>query len=277
MNAARAAKNGFNGSLDAGRINQWNRLNFNFMKLNQFSWAAGFLAMFACIASVQCSALADSTRPMAVQIDLGPLLNARVVFTQKDGRLQPADHSLDRGDSSVLITKSAAVISKAGQLNCLPDSGFFAANREHPDVQLAYGTAGDGPQVYQTTATTNTCPVPVPANHYAQLQLFFISAQGPTPISVKLSYTDGSSDKRSTTVPDFYWLLKDTDKGWFVLVGDFGKVNLKGLMTESVHHFIHGFNLDPDPAKVLQSVEITKKNSGSVLNLFGATGQLKNF
>jgi len=277
MNAARAAKNGFNGSLDAGRINQWNRLNFNFMKLNQFSRAAGCLAMFACILSVQFSTLAGSISPTAVQIDLGPLLNARVVFTQKDGRLQPADHSLDRGDSSVLITKSAAVISKAGQLNPLPDSGFFAANREHPDVQLAYGTAGDGPQVYQTIAPMKTCSVPVPANHYAQLQLFFISAQGPTPISVKLSYTDGSSDERSTTVPDFYWLLKDTDKGWFVLVGDFGKVNLKGLMTESVHHFIHGFNLDPDPAKVLQSVEITKKNSGSVLNLFGATGQLKNF
>jgi hypothetical protein len=277
MNAARAVKNGFNGSPDAGRINQWYRLNFNIMKLNQFSRAAGFFAMFACILSIQCSALADSIRPTAVQIDLGPLLNARVVFTQKDGRLQPADHSLDRGDSSVLITKSAAVISKAGQLNCLPDSGFFAANREHPDVQLAYGTTGDGPQVYQTTATTKTCSVPVPTNHYAQLQLFFISAQGPTPISVKLSYTDGSSDERTTIVPDFYWLLKDTDKGWFVLAVDFGKVNLKGLMTESVHHFIHGFNLDPDPAKVLRSVEIAKKNSGSVLNLFGATGQLKNF
>ena len=184
MNVVRAAKNGFNGSPEIGRINQWNWLDFNFMKLNQFSRAAGFLAMFACILSVQYTVLAGSTRPTAVQIDLGSLLNARVVFTQKDGRLQPADHSLDRGDSSVLITKSAAVISKAGQLNPLPDSGFFAANREHPDVQLAYGIAGDGPQVYQTTATTKTCPVPVPANHYAQLQLFFISAQGPDRKSV---------------------------------------------------------------------------------------------
>jgi hypothetical protein len=52
-------------------------------------------------------------------------------------------------------------------------------------------------------------------------------------------------------------------------------VNLNGSMTEAVHHFIHGFNLDPDPAKVLKSVTVVKKDSGSVLNLFGATGQGK--
>ena len=107
------------------------------------------------------------------------------------------------------------------------------------------------------------------------MQLFFISAQGPTPIELKLKYADGSSDELQTIVPDFYWLLKDADKGWFVLAADFGKVNLNGLMTESVHHFIHGFNLDPDSSKVLQSVQVTKRDSDSVLNLFGATGRLK--
>ena len=45
-------------------------------------------------------------KPSAVQINLGDLLNARVVTTQVDGRLQLADHSLDRGHDSVLITKS---------------------------------------------------------------------------------------------------------------------------------------------------------------------------
>ena len=246
------------------------------MKLKQLTWHGIFLGTCAGILATGFYAMADSIKPSVVQIDLGKLLNARVVFTQKDGQLQPADHSLDRGTTSVLTTQSAAEVSKAGKIVPLPDSGFFAANQEHPDVQLAYGTAGDGPQVYQTTAKTETCSIPVPTNHYSQMQLFFISAQGPTPISVKLLYADGSSDERVTLVPDFYFLLKPADKGWFVLAENFGKVNKKGLMTEYDHHFIHGFNLDPNPAKVLQQVEITKQDSGSVLNLFGGIGRLSD-
>ena len=236
------------------------------MKLQQLALAASvfFLTVFW--------AAADSGRPAAVQIDLAKLLNARVVFTQQDGRLQPADHSLDRGDSSVLITQSAAEISAAGKLNPLPDSGFFATNTNHPDVQLPYGTAGGGPQVHQSPDKAETYAVPVPPDHYMQMQLFLISAAGPTPILVKLLYADGSSDLRTTRVPDFYFLPKPADKGWFVLAEDFGKVNLKGKMTESVHHYIHGFNLYPDPARMLRQIEISKENSGSVLNLFGATG-----
>jgi hypothetical protein len=234
------------------------------------------LAGVFCVLLTSCCAAADSVQPSAVQINLGKLLNARVVFTQKVGQLQTADHSLDRGDSSVLITKSAAEVSGAGNLNPLPDSGFFAANKEHPDVQLPYGTTGNGPQVHQSPDKTEMYPVPVPPDHYIQMQLFLISAAGPTPISVKLEYADGSSDRRATRVPDFYFLPMAADQDWFVLAEDFGKVNLKGKMTESVHHYIHGFSLNPDPTKVLQQIEVTKENSDSVLNLFGVTGSLSN-
>jgi hypothetical protein len=241
------------------------------MKLHQSALAGVF-----CFLLISCCAAADSAGPSAVQIDLGKLLNARVVFTQKDGQLQMADHSLDRGDSSVLITKSAAEVTEAGKLNPLPDLGFFAANKEHPDVQLPYGTVGGGPQVHQSPAKTETYPVPVPPNQYVQMQLFLISAAGPTPISAKLEYADGSSNQRTTRVPDFYFLPTATDKDWFVLSEDFGKVNLKAKMIESVHHYIHGFNLNPDPTKVLKQIEVTKENSDSVLNLFGATGSLSD-
>lgn len=241
------------------------------MKLHQTALAGVF-----CVLLTGYCAAADSAIPSAVQIDLGKLLNARVVFTQKDGQLQTADHSLDRGDSSVLITKSAAELTGAGKLNPLPDSGFFAANQEHPDVQLPYGTAGNAPQVHQSPDKMETYSIPIPPSHYRQMQLFFISAAGPTPISVKLQYADGSSDQRTTRVPDFFFLPTATDQDWFVLAYDFGKVNRKGKMTESVHHYIHGFNLNPDPTKVLRQIEVTKENSDSVLNLFGATGRLSD-
>jgi len=130
--------------------------------------------------------------------------------------------------------------------------------------------------LHQSSDKTDTYPVPVPPDHYIQMQLFFISAAGPTPISAKLQYADGSSDQRTTRVPDFYFLPTATDQDWFVLADDFGKVNRKGKMTESVHHYIHGFNLNPDPTKVLRQIEVTKENSDSVLNLFGATGRLSD-
>jgi len=237
-----------------------------------------FYTVFTVVAGIflnGCCTSTSSETPKAVQINISSLLNARVVFTEHAVRLQPADHSLDRGNASVLITESAAKLAQSGELNSLPDSGFFAANAEHPDVQLPYGIVGGEPQVHQSVEKTEMFSVPVPSKHYSQMELFFISAAGPTPISVKLQYADGSSEERTTTVPDFYFLLKPTDKDWFVLAADFGKVNLKGKMTEKVHHYIHGFNLNPDPTRVLQKIEITKLDSKSVLNLFGATGTLK--
>jgi hypothetical protein len=240
------------------------------MKLNPLT-----LLGLACVLLTGGCAMFGPAKPSAVQVDLGQLLNARVVITQKDGQLQLSDCALDRGDTSILITKSAAEVSNAGKLNPLPDSGFFAANDQHPNVQLPYGILGGGPQVHRSPDATETYTVPTPPNDYSQMQLFFISAAGPTPISVQLQYADGSSEQRSTVVPDFYFLLKPTDKDWFVLAADLGKVNSKGKMTESVHHFIHGFNLNPDPTKKLQGIEITKQDSKSVLNLFGVTGTLK--
>ena len=49
------------------------------------------------------------------------------------------------------------------------------------------------------------------------------------------------------------------------------KVDAKGKMTEVKHHFIDGFNTDPDPAKELTSIDLTKEASKTVLNLFGIT------
>jgi hypothetical protein len=212
-----------------------------------------------------------ATQPAAMQVDISKLLNARVVITEKNGTLQLSDHALDHGNS-ILITAAAARVSDAGNLNPLSDSGLFPATDTHPDVQLPYAAAGDGPQVWRSDAATEKLAIPVPPAHYDKMQLFFISANGSTPISVVLHYSDGSTDTRKTTVPDFYFLLKPADRGWFTLAEDFGKVDAKGKMTEVRHHFIDGFNVDPDAAKELTQIELTKEQSKTVLNLFGVAG-----
>ncbi len=224
------------------------------------------------VALVGSCAAADSNQ--TVQVNLDKLLNARVVITQKEGQLQLADHALDTGNS-ILITKAAAEVSKAGQLNPLPSSGLIAANARHPEVKLHYADGEAGPQVRRMPASSETCGIPVPPNHYKQMQAFFISANGSTPITVTLRYVDGSVEQRATRVPDFYFLPKAADSGWFVLVDGFGKVDAKGHKTETDHHYIHGFDLNPDAAKILHQVEINKEPSGSVLNLFALSGTVQ--
>jgi hypothetical protein len=214
------------------------------------------------------------TKANTVQLDVASLLNDRVVFTQQDGKLQPALHSLDTGDTSVLITEAAAAVAESGALTALPNSDLFAANGRHPAVKLHYAQPDGGFQVHQSVARTDTYEIPLAGQRFRQVQLFFASAQGETPLLVKLTYKEGNVGERTTTVPDFYFLPKAEDPRWFVLTGDFGKVNLKGKMTEATHHYLHGFDLNPDPTRHLLKITITKQDSGSVLNFFGATGMV---
>jgi len=215
---------------------------------------------------------AQRTGGAVMQVDVSAVLNDRVVFTVEDGKLDPALHAVDHGRKSVLITKGAAALADSGTLVSLPDSDLFAAIERHPEVKLHYAQAGS--QVRKITASTESFAFDVPSAKYSQMQMFFISAQGESPISVKLSYADGSSDERETTVPDFYFPKpKVDDPRWFILVDNFGKVDMDGKMTEKDHHYIHGLDVSPSPDKVLVKVELTKLASGSQLTFFGATGQ----
>jgi hypothetical protein len=214
------------------------------------------------------------TRANTVQVDVTRLLNDRVVFTAQDGTLQPALHAVDSGDVSVLITEAAAAVANSGTLTALPTSDLFAADKRHPAVKLHYAQPGGGPQVHRTTARTETYEIALTGQRFRQLQLFFISAQGETPLTVHIYYKTGKVGERTAMVPDFYFLPKAEDPRWFVLTGDFGKVNMQGKMTEATHHYLHGFDLNPDPTRGILKIEITKQDSGSVLNFFGATGQV---
>jgi len=206
-----------------------------------------------------------------VQIDVSSLLNDRVVFTQQGGQLQPAQHALDAGENSALITREAVAVAQSGDLTALPDSDLFTATSKHPAIKLHYAQSG-GPQVHRSAARSESFSFDVPGQRYRRLQLFLISAQGETPLAVRLLYADGAIGQRTTSVPDYRSLPSNSDPRWFVLTGDFGTVNLHGKVTEAAHHYLHGFDLNPDPTKKLLKVEITKQDSGSVLSFFGATG-----
>jgi hypothetical protein len=207
-----------------------------------------------------------------VQIDISGLLNDRVIFTQLGGQLQPALHALDTSDKSALITREAAASAQSGELTALPDSDLFAETSRHPAIKLHYAQSGSSLQVHRSAARNETYSFDVPNQRYRRLQLFFISAQGETPLAVRLIYADDATGQRTASAPDFRSLPSNSDPRWFVLTGDFGTVDLHGKVTEAAHHYLDGFDLNPDPTKKLLKVEITKQDSSSVLSFFGATG-----
>ena len=230
------------------------------------------LATLALLLACGCGR-SGSEQPKAstVQIDLGAALTSRLVITVHDGVVQlPSPDQLTRPHPAVMITEAAALNSKV-TCRTLPDSGVFASNLDHPEVILPYGVAAAGMQVRMSDHRTDAYEIAVPPGRYERLQLFLLSNNGRTPITVSLHYGDGSTIQRSTTVMDWYNPPGASDPGWVVLAGNLGKVTAVATLAEHDHHYINGFDLAPDPSRQLTSFAVVKNDSRSELFLFGAT------
>ena len=205
-----------------------------------------------------------------LQIDLGPLLNARVVTTLSDGRLVPWTDALDNAGSGE-ATRSAALRMGDANPRALPDDGSFAATARHPRVRLHFSDARDtGDQVHRSVGRDDF-KIAVPPTHYRQLWIFCMSGLGKSLLTVTLSYADGTSVRERLTVPDWYFAAPDNDPRLCNLAGDLGKWGKDNRMMEKDHHYLVGIDLAPDARRTLTGVRIEKGDSG-VLTLWGVTG-----
>jgi hypothetical protein len=205
-----------------------------------------------------------------VQIDVQSLLNARIVTTLTDGRLVPWRDSLD-GSTSGEATLAAA--TKIGEpfSRALPDDGLFPARGDRPRVELHFtNTDGTGNQVRRSLAA-DEYTIPVPSHAYRQFWIFLMSGFGESTLHVRLAYTDGSAEVRDLVIPDWYFPVPAGDARRVNLADDLGKWNQANHLMEKDHHFLHGFDLAPDPRRVLAAVTITKLPK-AVLTLWGAVG-----
>ena len=123
----------------------------------------------------------------------------------------------------------------------------------------------------------------MPEKKYSQMWLWVTSGQGPSDIHVELTYKDGTSETRDIQVPDWFWELtpnakdpKMDDKNRCNLAVDLGKWSKQGPMiaSEPRHHFIHGVDATPNPAKELVKVTVKKDKKG-LMCFYGATGAVK--
>jgi hypothetical protein len=222
-------------------------------------------AAFLLFAGAACSIHAET-----IQIDLRALLNARIVTTLTDGQLVAWSDSLD-GSTSGEATLAAA--TKIGEpfSRALPDDGIFPATAHHPRIELHFSNAaGTGNQVHRSLAA-DEYTIPVPVHAYRQFWIVAMSGFGESTLRVRLAYTDGSAEVRDLVIPDWYFPISAGDPRRGNLAEDLGKWNQANHLMEKDHHFLHGFDLAPDPKRVLSAISITKLPK-AVLTLWGAVG-----
>jgi hypothetical protein len=222
----------------------------------------------ACLALLIAVPGAFADQP-PVQIALGPLLNARIVTTLTAGRLVPWRDALD-GVTSGEATRAAALRIGQPFSLALPDDGVFPATDRHPLVKLAFSNAEGGSNQVRRSLSEDAYAIPVPPGRYGQFWIFVMSGNGESTLRLRLSYADGHGEESSLVIPDWYFPVKDGEARRVNLASDLGKWSSSSELMEKDHHYLHGFDLGPDPRRVLISVRVSK-TAKAVLTLWGAT------
>jgi hypothetical protein len=233
------------------------------------------------LAVVMAGGWAMGAEPVAVQVDVKELLNARVVTTVTDGKVNNLKIDIDGAGGHA--TKAAAELVKAKDSHALPNDGKFAANEKHPEVVLNYKDGDGEANQARRVSGEGTFSFAVPEKKYGQMWLWVTSGQGPSNIHMELTYKDGTSETKDIQVPDWFWELKpnakdpkEDDKNRCNLAVDLSKFSKGGpvIGNEMRHHFIHGVDATPDASKVLVKVTV-KKDKGGLMCFYGATGAVK--
>ena len=209
---------------------------------------------------------------LTVQLPVKALLNARVVTTVSNGTLIPWNKGIDDKWSG-LATRGAADAMGSQAKFALPDDGVFPANAFHPAVRLHFANANASESQVRFTGkqVADRYAIGTGDERYASLSLFFMSAFGTSEISVELAYTDKTTELKQYAVVDWAALVPETETRYF-LAANLAKWGPKNTELEKDHHYLLGINLQPDPAKAIARVTISKPASATSLVFWGATG-----
>lgn len=231
-----------------------------------------------------------SVQATPIQFDVRDLFNADVVVNYHndtfDSTQDPIDAGNNEGGNFCFLTESAAKQFDPPSPNGLPDNGFFSANEDHPDVQLAFNNDDNNPNVLRVNSSPEEpFSFTVPLAHYTTLHFFLTSGDNQNnnvTFTPTLHYTDGTKEIEDTfSVPDWAQELS-SGNSTYSLAKQLGRVNPKNSGYDGVEYdsesgntfAIFGYKVPTDDTKVLQSISLEVSISGSsVLNFFGATGE----
>ena len=229
-------------------------------------------------------ALALAAGPAAaqqpVQFDVTSTFNADVIVNTDADPPTPFDEDNDPiddpgpGGNFALLTQSAAAVGCPSPVG-LPDNGFFAANADHPDVQLAYSNASSGNNARRSPSfSTDTYSFTVPVSNYTNVHLFYTAGNGSATADVTLTYTTGTPVTTTITVPD--WFNGPVPPNYALFdCGDRMPPDAPFNCEDSNTTAIFGRNIGADVTRLLQSVTIQRTDiSTAVMSFFGGTGVL---
>ena len=206
-----------------------------------------------------------------VQFDISKILNARPVTTLTNNKLVTWTKGIDGGGiGDGYLTMSAALFNSDKDAHALPDDPLFAANGSHPAIELHYSNTDSLNNQACTVEGEDDIEFDIPKAKYAAIYLALTSAEGPSSLKIQLNYVN-SIELKNFILPDYYQDIKPGDPNVSYLAHDLAKWGNKNNMTEKDHHNIDLLNIHPDPARVLNSITISK-NKPTYVVLWAAAG-----
>jgi hypothetical protein len=230
------------------------------------AWVVGTLYLSTMAAGV----VAAADQP--VQIPVQQLLNGRAVSTLTGGAVVPWTDGVDQSDG--LVT-TAVMMSLHQNGMALPDDGVFASDSRHPQVVLNFSNAAPATskQIFYLHGA-GAFEFAVPSGHYSRLFLFLLSSIGPSPLTVTMTYADGTTTAQTFTLPDWGtgMPLPTNPPIFFNLIAGMHKWNKQDQMIDTPSHTITGVELSPNSLQPMTKVAIAKPNAAQYLIFWGATG-----
>ncbi|MEG4068354.1 DUF4347 domain-containing protein, partial [Microcoleus sp. Pol11C2] len=214
-----------------------------------------------------------------VQFDLTSVFDSDVIINYTGGVTDTTQSGLD-SSGGTLITQSFATFKAGANGNGLPDNGFFATNAYHPDVQLGYNNTNNGNNAKVLTANGTSFNFAVTPNQYSEIHLLATSSNGDAGMQVTFNYSDGTTGTATATVPDWFnEITTESFSSYYLIDGRDRSFDKTGTSYHDANDVaLFGFGFNPNPAKTLQSITVTK-TTGSLttnyLGVLGATGVLE--
>jgi Ca2+-binding RTX toxin-like protein len=238
--------------------------------------SASALRRTATLSTVWLLAMGLSAGPanagVPVQFDVSAVLNADVILNTDPAGPSGFDASQDPIDTNNLVFATQSATAQEGcsdDPDGLPDDASFAANVNHPGVQLTYRNTDNGDNA-RLSPGPDSYSIDVPDGSYSAVHVFATSTEGSSDMDVTLTYGTGTISTASFAVPDWF----DDPSGGYALVDGRDRMDLLFACDDADTTAIFGFPLQVDASRTLLSIGIARTDDdGSFLAFFGATGE----
>lgn len=207
-----------------------------------------------------------------VQLNLNPLYNIDGVANIGDGTQSALDQP-NAGGNFVFLTQSLATSRVGAAGNGLADSGLYAADEFHPEMQLGYGLNPNGNNVLQF-AGTGPVNFALAAGFYNEIHVAAMTGGGNTLLNLMLHYEDGSEMSSTAFVNDWYNDFS-ASANLYYLANSLDRISANGSVYENANDpglFGHRFLVDG--SRKLLSFDFVASGTSTFeprMNIFGAT------